>query len=145
MRTIWRDGVGGVSRPSRHLPVALGFSAAAAQSEALIAKMSAASDAICQGFSLTYSVALTPAGPPSGNAQSWSGMLIFECGAGSGQLLVLSVPGIRPGLILPSGVDLDISAPALAGLIARVIAAGWTNPDGLAATALVAAIVEFAP
>lgn len=136
----WADETGAASNPRAHYPQSQIDDAAAAAVE-LSAAAAALSECVINGFSLNYRVANPGTETSGGQSVKVVGVLVFDCD-GDEERLFYEQPGLKANLISvdPPMVDVPNDAPVIQAIAAEIIAGGWCNPNGVAATELIAVL-----
>lgn len=105
--------------------------------DALVAELNAASDAVVEGYSITFSsVETEPAAPAAGGRVERKGLLAFRTAAG--KIARVTIPGVIGAAVLPSG-RLDEDNAAIAAVVASLGATPFSDSNGAALSTLVEA------
>lgn len=109
--------------------------------DALTAELNAASDAVVESYSITFSsVETEPAAPTAGGRVEKKGVLIFRTAAG--KTAQVTIPAVIPAAVLPSG-RLDEDNAAIAAVVGRLDDAPFSDSNGAALTTLIEAYEKF--
>lgn len=128
-----------------------GSTAAAAQAGAdvLAARVGALSHAVVFRYSIVYRNVEAPRPEPAfGSQVARAGVFVFA-GALPDTYAVISVPSIRPEVLLTTGpgagVLIDPAHPDVIGFVDQVVTGLWCNPFGVDLVALEAAYLQWRP
>ncbi len=82
---------------------------------------------------------------PGAGSNARAGVFVFET-ATPGQLAVITIPGLRPGLVdTTASYMVDMTAPAVLALVTALKSGLWSNPFGYSLETCIAALVETTP
>lgn len=109
--------------------------------DALVAELNAASDAVVESYSITFSsVETEPAAPTAGGRVERKGVLAFRTGAG--KVSRVTIPAVITAAILPSG-RLDEDNASIAAVVSRLSAVPFSDSNGSALSTLIEAYESY--
>ena len=123
--------------------------AAAAAGARLRGVLSGISDAVATEQTIEYTGVEVPRpAAPGPTPAAHQALLVFSTSE-PGSYATISIPGVRPELLLATGpgagVLLDPAAPALVALAALLVGGSYTNPFGVTLTQLETAYMQILP
>lgn len=145
VRFYLADGSGSTGTQQPWLRDGVGAAAAAAGAAGWRALAGALSGARYIGQDICYPIVIDPQPEPSGARPLSSGALLIFATSDPAQFATITIPAVRLDLVAANGVELDTAAPAVADLVANIIAGPYCNPFGYEITALVGTVVQVVP
>lgn len=139
----YRDGTGSRGSTIVHVPYATLAAAAIAAADGIAAAMTALSDAVIEGYSLSYAkFEDTPATPDPASRVEEKGF--FSWRTANARSSTFTIPAIKDSLLTPSG-KIDPADPLVAALVSVVTGVGaiFAGADGSDITALLRAYQKF--
>lgn len=139
----WRDASGSRGSTVIHVPYSTLASAAITGADLIAAAMADLSDAVIDGYSLTYAKAEdTPAVATAGSRIEEKGQFIWR--TSNARTTKFSIPAIMDSLLNDSG-SIDKTDPLIAALVSVVTGVGaiFASADGSDITALLSAYQRF--
>lgn len=130
----YEDETGSTSSTQMSIPAATTVADARTAAEALLTDLAANTGCLITGYSIAFSTIETAPGVAAAGARvEEKGNIVFRTAAG--KLSRVTVPGVLPAVVLPSG-RLDEDAATMASLIAAIIGGIWTDSNGADLVAL---------
>lgn len=139
----WKDGTGSTGHTLVHIPYGTLAAVAITAADVISAAMALLSDAVLQGYSLTYTKSETePAAPDASSRIEEKGL--FSWRTSNARDTQFTIPAIKDTLLLPSG-KIDPSDPLVIALVAVVTGGGaiFAAADGSDITSLLKAYQRF--
>lgn len=139
---VLEDARGTRDQTSVHVPRSASLATIDAAANTFRDAVSGISECVFTSQRITFpAVVVPPPDAPGSTLAYHAGVFIFGCT--NGEYAIISLPAIRPALLMPDGVTINQADPDVAAFIAAIESGVWGNPFGETVLTLEAAYLQY--